>query len=123
MRRSQVWVSERPLDQSERTVANLPALNEHAAKPQFPRGIQSLFWFFFLNFLSCQIIMDSPIFLYAVSLGASAIVIGLIAGMTPLMVVFQIPVAAHVGRWGYKLFITTGWSLRLVFVFGLVFVP
>ena len=123
MRRSRVGVSERPLDQSLPTVAHSPALSEHATKPKFPGGIQSLFWFFFLNFMSCQIIMDSPIFLYAESLGASATVIGLIAGMTPLMVVFQIPVAAHVGRWGYKLFITTGWSLRLVFVFGLVFVP
>ena len=67
--------------------------------------------------------MDSPIFLYAESLGASATVMGLIAGMTPLMVIFQIPAAAHVGRWGYKVFIATGWSLRLVFAFGLVFVP
>jgi len=104
-------------------VAHSPALSDHAAKPQFPEGIQSLFWFFFLNFLSCQIIMDSPIFLYAESLGASATIMGLIAGMTSLMVIFQIPAAAHVGRWGYKLFITIGWSLRLIFVFGLVFVP
>ncbi|HJN81994.1 MAG: hypothetical protein QF497_00345, partial [Verrucomicrobiota bacterium] len=82
-------------------------MSDHAARPTFPEGTQSLFWFFFLNFLSCQIIMDSPIFLYAESLGASATVMGLIAGMTPLMVIFQIPAAAHVGRWGYKLFITT----------------
>ena len=104
-------------------MAHSPALSDHAARPKFPEGTQSLFWFFFFNFLSCQIIMDSPIFLYAVSLGASATVMGLIAGMTPLMVIFQIPAAAHVGRWGYKFFIATGWSLRLVFVFGLVFVP
>jgi len=98
-------------------------LSDHAVRLTFPEGTQSLFWFFFLNFLSCQIIMDSPIFLYAESLGASATVMGLIAGMTPMMVIFQIPAAAHVGRWGYKVFITTGWSLRLVFAFGLVFVP
>ena len=104
-------------------MAHSPALSDHAARPKFPEGTQSLFWFFFFNFLSCQIIMDSPIFLYAESLGASATVMGLIAGMTPLMVIFQIPAAAHVGRWGYKFFIATGWSLRLIFVFGLVFVP
>ena len=104
-------------------MAHSPALSDHAARPKFPEGTQRLFWFFFFNFLSCQIIMDSPIFLYAESLGASATVMGLIAGMTPLMVIFQIPAAAHVGRWGYKFFIATGWSLRLVFVFGLVFVP
>ena len=123
MRRSRIGVSERPLDRSLSTVAHSLALSDRAAKSRFPEGIQSLFWFFFLNFLSCQIIMDSPIFLYAESLEASATVMGLIAGMTPLMVVFQIPAAAHVGRWGYKLFITTGWSFRLIFVFGLVFVP
>jgi len=98
-------------------------LSDHAAKIRFPEGIQSLFWFFFFNFLSCQIIMDSPVFLYAERLGASATVMGLIAGMMPLMVIFQIPAAAHVGRWGYKRLITIGWSLRLFFVFGLVFVP
>jgi len=63
------------------------------------------------------------VFLYTERLGASATVMGLIAGMTPLMVIFQIPAAAHVGRWGYKRLITIGWSLRLIFVFGLVFVP
>ena len=41
--------------------------------------------FFFFNFVSCMIVMDSPIFLYAESLGASATVMGLIAGLTPLM--------------------------------------
>ena len=67
--------------------------------------------------------MDSPIFLYAESLGASATIMGLIAGLTPLMVIFQIPAAAHVGRWGYRFFISTGWTVRLLFVLGLVFVP
>ena len=104
-------------------MAHFLALSQAATKSPFPEGVQSLFWFFFLNFLSCQIIMDSPIFLYAESLGASATIMGLIAGMTPLMVIFQIPAAAHVGRWGYKFFISTGWTVRLLFVLGLVFVP
>ena len=104
-------------------MAHFLALSQAATKSPFPKGVQSLFWFFFLNFLSCQIIMDSPIFLYAESLGASATIMGLIAGMTPLMVIFQIPAAAHVGRWGYKFFISTGWTVRLLFVLGLVFVP
>ncbi|MBK27659.1 MAG: hypothetical protein CMO77_02375 [Verrucomicrobiales bacterium] len=98
-------------------------MSEAASNSTFPEGVQSLFWFFFLNFLSCQIIMDSPIFIYAESLGASATILGLIAGMTPLMVIFQIPAAAHVGRWGYKFFISTGWAVRLIFVLGLMFVP
>ena len=70
-----------------------------------------------------MIVMDAPIFLYADSLGASATVMGLIAGLTPIMVVFQIPAADHVGRVGYKRFITTGWTIRLLFILPLVAVP
>ena len=70
-----------------------------------------------------MIVMDSPIILYAESLDASATVIGLIQGITPLMVVFQIPAADHVARVGYKRFITTGWTLRLVFILPLIAVP
>ena len=70
-----------------------------------------------------MIVMDAPIFLYAESLGASATVMGLIAGLTPIMVVFQIPAADHVSRIGYKRFITTGWTIRLFFVLPLIAVP
>lgn len=92
-------------------------------QPAFPKGVNYLFAFFFFNFLSCMIVMDSPIILYAESLDASATVIGLIQGITPLMVVFQIPAADHVARVGYKRFITTGWTLRLVFILPLIAVP
>ena len=93
------------------------------AKDVWSPGVNHLFTFFFFNFLSVMIVMDSPIFLYAESLGASATVMGLIAGLTPLMVVFQIPAADYVNRVGYKRFITTGWTLRLIFVAGLAVVP
>ena len=92
-------------------------------QPAFPKGVNYLFAFFFFNFLSCMIVMDTPIILYAESLGASATVVGLIQGITPLMVIFQIPAADHVARVGYKRFITTGWTLRLVFILPLIAVP
>ena len=38
------------------------------------------------------------------------------------MVVFQIPAADHMGRWAINA-ITTGWTLRLVFVLPLIAVP
>ena len=44
------------------------------------------------------------------ALGASATVLGLIAGMTPLLVIFQIPAARHVSSVGYKRFVLAGWS-------------
>lgn len=98
-------------------------MSKEATSTGFPKGVNHLFVFFFFNFLSCMIVMDSPIILYAESLGASATVVGLIQGITPLMVVFQIPAADHVARVGYKRFITTGWTLRLVFVLPLIAVP
>ncbi len=101
----------------------MPRLNKATTSQGFPPGIHHLYWFFFLNFPSCIVIMDSPIFLYAENLGASATVMGLIAGMTPLMAVFQLPAADHVNRVGYKRFVCAGWTLRQVFVLGLVAVP
>ncbi len=98
-------------------------MSTEAASTGFPKGVNHLFVFFFFNFVSCMIVMDSPIFLYAESLGASATVMGLIAGLTPLMVIFQIPAADHVNQFGFKRFITTGWAIRLVFVLPLIAVP
>ena len=98
-------------------------MNAATTQPVFPPGVNHLFTFFIFNFMSVMIVMDSPIFLYVESLGASATVMGLIAGLTPLMVVFQLPAASHVNRVGYKRFITTGWTVRLLFVAGLAVVP
>ena len=46
--------------------------------------------------------------LYAKTLGASATVLGIIAGMMPLLVIFQIPASKHLGRIGYKKFVFAG---------------
>lgn len=75
------------------------------------------------NALSFQMILASPMILYARGLGASATVLGIIAGMMPLLVIFQIPAARHVSRIGYKKFVLAGWSTRVVFIFGMALVP
>jgi MFS family permease len=61
--------------------------------------------------------------LYAKSLNASATVIGILVGMMPLLVIFQIPAAAYVPRVGYKKFVYVGWGLRVVFIAVMAFVP
>ncbi len=61
--------------------------------------------------------------LYAKTLGASATVLGIIAGMMPLLVIFQIPAAAYVSRVGYKRFVYAGWGMRVMFIFGMALVP
>jgi MFS family permease len=79
--------------------------------------------FAMFNALSFQIIINSPMVLYAKSLGATATVLGIIVGMMPLLVVFQIPAAHYVGRVGYRRFVYAGWGTRVLFIFAMALVP
>lgn len=89
----------------------------------FPSGIKNIFLFTVFNALSYQIILSGPMVLYAKSIGASATIIGIVAGMMPILVVFQIPAAKHVERIGYKRFIYAGWGTRVMFIAGMALVP
>jgi len=88
-----------------------------------PEGIQHAYAFAFLNALSFQIVLNSPMVLYAKTLGASATVLGIISGMMPLLVVFQIPAAQYIDRVGYRRFVYAGWGVRVLFIFGMALVP
>lgn len=61
--------------------------------------------------------------LYAKSIGASATALGILVGMMPLLVIFQIPAAAYVPRVGYKRFVYNGWGTRVAFIFAMALVP
>lgn len=99
-----------------------PAAN--ASEPaRFPPGLNNAFLFAAFNALSFPLVIGNPMFLYAKTLGASATVLGIIAGMMPLLTVFQIPAASHVSRVGYKRFVYVGWGMRVMFVGGLAVVP
>lgn len=81
-------------------------------------------WLFALfNGFSFQIVLGSPMILYAQKLSASATILGIITGMTPLMVIFQIPAAYHVDRIGYKRFMVAGWGTRTLFTIGIALLP
>jgi MFS family permease len=75
------------------------------------------------NAFSYQIVLNSPMVLYAKSLGASATVLGIIAGMMPLLVIFQIPAASYIPRVGFKRFVFAGWGTRVMFIFAMALVP
>ncbi len=92
-------------------------------KTAFPSGLHNAFFFSAFNALSYQIILASPMILYAKSLSASATVLGIIAGMMPLLVIFQIPAASHINRIGYRKFVLAGWSTRVGFIFLIALVP
>jgi len=76
-----------------------------------------------MNAVSFQIILGAPLILYAKSIGASSTIIGVLAAFTPLMTMLQWPAAKYLHVYGYKKFVLTGWSLRLVFVFLVALVP
>lgn len=96
---------------------------ERVDAAQFPPGLHHAYIFAVFNALSFQIILNSPMVLYAKSLGASATVLGIIVGMWPLLVIFQIPAAQHISRIGYKRFVYAGWGTRVCFIFAMALVP
>lgn len=89
----------------------------------FPKGLHHAFLFAAFNALSFQIVLSSPMVLYAKTLGASATVLGIIAGMMPLLVIFQIPAANYIARVGFKRFVYAGWGTRVLFIFAIALVP
>ncbi len=95
-----------------------PSTSQH-----FPPGLHNSFWFAGFNALSYQIVLSSPMVLYARSLGASATVLGILAAMMPLLVIFQIPAASFIPRVGYKRFVYSGWGIRVMFIFCMAAVP
>src|SRR6266702_8771278 len=96
---------------------------EPAQKTSFPPGLHNAFLFSGFNALSYPLVLSSPMVLYARTLGASATVLGIIAGMMPLLVIFQIPAASYIARVGFKRFVYAGWGTRVMFVFAMALVP
>lgn len=88
-----------------------------------PPGTRNIFAFAWFNAMAFQIILGSPMVLYAKSLDASATTLGIIAGMMPLMVILQIPAARYVDAVGYKRFVVSGWTVRSVFVALTALIP
>lgn len=88
-----------------------------------PAGIGNAYGFSVLNALSFQMVLGGPMVLYAKSLGASATVLGLVAGLMPIMTVAQLPAARFIPRVGYKRFVLGGWTTRVLFIVGMALVP
>lgn len=89
----------------------------------YPPGALNANWFGLFNAVSWQIMLGTPTVLYARSQGAGAALLGLIAAFTPLLVVFQIPAAHLLPRYGYRRFILAGWGTRTFFIFAMAGVP
>jgi MFS family permease len=105
------------------TKAQTDRLGEPGERECFPHGLHNAYLFSTFNAFSYQVVLNSPMVLYAKTLGASATVLGIIAGMMPLLVIFQIPAANHIGRIGFKRFVYAGWGTRVMFIFAMALVP
>src|ERR1017187_7399790 len=98
-------------------------LNQPGGRASFPPGLHNAYLFSVFNAFSYQIVLSSPMVLYAKTLGASATVLGIIAGMMPLLVIFQIPAANYIPRLGFKRFVYAGRGTRVMFIFAMALVP
>jgi MFS family permease len=88
-----------------------------------PPGAYHVNGFAFFNAVSFQIILGAPVILYAKSLGASSLVLGVIAALTPLLAILQLPAARFLHRFGYRRFILAGWGTRTVFTIAIALLP
>ncbi len=96
-----------------------------AARPgkPFPPGSLNFNGFSFFNAVTFQIVLGAPVILYAKSLGASSLVLGTIASLTPLLSILQLVAARFLHRTGYRRFALAGWGARTAFVLLLAAVP
>ena len=66
-----------------------------------PPGTAWAGWFALLNALTWPIMLGSPLFLYAKSLGAGDLTLGVLAALPPLLAILHIPGAHLMPRMGY----------------------
>jgi MFS family permease len=112
-----------PLRREDALAAERRARQAQQDALRLPPGAYDANWFSLFNAVSWQITLGSPLILYAKSLGASATMLGVLAALTPLLVILQIPAAHLLPRYGYRKFVLAGWGSRTLCIFGLAAVP
>jgi len=93
------------------------------ARSAYPPGALNVNGFSFFNAVSFQTVLGAPVILFAKSLGASSLMLGIIAALTPLLNILQLLAARFLHRVGYKRFILFGWGARTVFTLCIVAIP
>lgn len=90
---------------------------------QLPPKIHNAYWFQGFNAASWQICLGSPLILFATQLGAPAVVLGLLVGLSPLTSTLQLVVAPHAERIGYRNLMVKGWTSRVMTLIFLALLP
>ncbi len=89
----------------------------------YPAGVFNSHWFQFFNALSFQVMMGTPVILFAKSLGASSTILGIISAFTPIMTMLQLAGARKLEKHGYREFVLMGWGARTIFIFVVAAIP
>jgi MFS family permease len=90
---------------------------------QLPPQIKYVYFFQAFNSISWQMCLAGPLILFARELGASALALGILAGLTPLASIVQMPFAQRAERIGYKRLTVSGWTSRSFILAVLVVLP
>lgn len=88
-----------------------------------PPQIKYVYLFQAFNAISWMMCLASPLILFARELGASALALGILAGLTPLASIVQLPFAQRAERIGYKRLTVSGWTSRTFILAILVLLP
>jgi MFS family permease len=88
-----------------------------------PPQIKYVYFFQAFNSISWQMCLAGPLILFARELGASALALGILAGLTPLASIVQMPFAQRAERIGYKRLTVSGWTSRTFILAVLVALP
>lgn len=88
-----------------------------------PPQIRYVYLFQAFNAVSWMMCLASPLILFARELGASALALGVLAGLTPLASIVQMPFAKRADRIGYKKLTVSGWTSRTFILAILVLLP
>jgi MFS family permease len=106
---------------------NTPAAHSGAiprdSSDKLPINIHNAYWFQGFNAVSWQICLGGPLILFARELGAPAVVLGLLAGLSPLTSMLQLFVAPHAERIGYRNLMVKGWTSRVLTLIFLALLP
>lgn len=88
-----------------------------------PPKIRYAYWYEGLNAVSYQICLGSPLILFANQLGASAVVLGILTGLSPLTSIIQLVIAPYAEKIGYRKLMVNGWTARVSILIFLVILP
>jgi MFS family permease len=80
-------------------------------------------WFAFFRSIADQLVFGAPVIVYAKSLGASSIVLGVIASLAPLTSVLQIPAAKYMEERSYSSFALTAGKTRIAISILIALIP